>query len=110
MRTFLRVLAPVYAFFVALFTIFAWADVWNSANQTREFLTSSELLLFLVTLPGSSITMKGEQWAESIFSWPYADVAMLTLAGVVQVTLLFALAYLMPKCLRAMRNSSARSS
>jgi hypothetical protein len=110
MKTFLRVLAPFYAFFVGLFTIFAWADVWNSANQRREFFISSEFLLFLVTLPGSSITMKGEQWAESIFSWPYADVAMLTLAGVVQVTLLFAFAYLAPKCLRSTRNSSARNS
>ena len=110
MRTFLRVLAPVYAFFVGLFTIWAWGDVWNSVNERREFFTSSEFLLFLVTLPTSSITMHGEHWAQAFFSWRYVDVAMLTLAAVIQVALLFALAYLMSMRRLATRNSSASGS
>lgn len=109
MRTFLRVLAPIYAFFVSLFIIWSWGEVWNSLGERREFFTSSEFLLYLVALPTSSITMRGANWAQSIFSWAYAEVAMLTLAGVIQVALLFALVYLMPRRRLATRNSSASS-
>jgi hypothetical protein len=110
MRTFLRAVAPVYAFLVGLFIIWSWGDVWNSMNERREFFTSSESLLYLVTLPTSSIMMRGEHWAQSVFSWLYADVAMLALAGVIQVALLFTLASLMSKHRRATRRSSASGS
>ncbi|WP_199101150.1 hypothetical protein [Dyella sp. ASV21] len=106
----MRALTPVYAFFVALFTIWSWGAVWNSMNERREFFTSSELLLYLVTLPTSVATMRLEHWAQPIFPWLYVDVAMLTLAGMIQVTLLYVLAFLVLKRRHASRNSSANGS
>lgn len=110
MRTFLRALTPVYAFFVGLFTIWAWGAVWDSMHERREFFSNSEFLLFLATLPTSAVTMRMEHLAERIFSLRYVDVAMLTLAGVIQVTLLYVLAFLVLKRRHVSRNVSANGS
>lgn len=107
MKAFLRVLAPAYAFFVGLYVIWSWGDAWNSMNERHEFFTRSQFVLFLVTLPTSSLTIRGEHWALPIFPEPYVGVTLLTLAGVIQVALLCALARLTPKRRRDTRDPSS---
>jgi len=109
MRTFLRRFASAYAVLVGLVTVFAWGAVLASMHERREFPTGLELLQYMVTLPTSYVTVRQYQWAQGIFSWLFADVAMVTVAGVIQVTALYTLAALASKGRRGTKSSSAES-